>query len=149
MQKQCRAGKASVESWPALDFLEVKCYAGDHDGPCRFAIHDATISIVICGHDNRKWVGWALSNTPGDPTELEEECGLQEDFFAADGNGPEEGIVVDSNTPEWDPRKYWLSNVEIRVRLALKEWRYLVFCIEDSVQAWVSVVNTDLDVADA
>ncbi|UPX18038.1 uncharacterized protein EKO05_0008361 [Ascochyta rabiei] len=66
----------------------------------------------------------------------EEECGLEEDFFAADGNGPEEGLVVDSNTPEWDPRKYWLRNVEIRVRMALQQWRFLVFSIEESVQDW-------------
>lgn len=127
---------STVEEWPDLEFLDMKC-SKRHDGPCRFAIEDATVSIVVCGHDHTKWVAWGFSNTPCDPTTFEEQCGLEEDFLAADGNGPEEGLVVDSNYPEWDPRKYWLRSVDIRVRVALKEWRFMVYSIEHGVQVWV------------
>lgn len=129
--------QAHTEEWPALDFLEIAC-SGDHDGPCRFSIRNATVSVVVCGHDHTRWVAWGLSNTPCDPPTYEEECELREDFFATDGNGPEAGLVVDSDSPQWDPRRYWLRIIEIRVQIALKEWSNLVYGIEDSVRAWVS-----------
>jgi hypothetical protein len=106
---------------------------------CRHIIRESQISVVICGWDNQNWVGWGLFNTFSDPTDEfdpEDERIVSEDYYATDG---EHGPVIDANDPIWDPRRYWLRIVDIRVQLVLKEWSWLVRNIEAGVNAWVSV----------
>jgi hypothetical protein len=103
-------------------------------------IREFQISVVICGWDHQNWVAWGLFNTPIDPTDdfdPDDEQFLKEDYFAADG---EDGLIIDADAPMWDPRAYWLHIVEFRVRLVLKEWKWLVRNIEAGVTKWVSVL---------
>jgi hypothetical protein len=121
--------------------------------PQRYVIREAHTSIVICGWDNSKWVGWAFVNAPFDPTtqgndeddEDDEDEGqddepviLEEDYFAVDGDG---GIVHDANKPIWDPRRYWLRIIEIRILRIMKEWIWLVRFVEKGIEALVSTLR--------
>jgi hypothetical protein len=112
---------------------------------CRHIIRESQISVVICGWDNQNWVGWGLFNTFSDPTDdfaPEDEREINEDYYAADGeNTP--GPVFNPDDIMWDPRRYWLRIIDVRVRLVLKEWIWLVKNIEAGVIAWVSgnIVN--------
>jgi len=121
----------------------------DHhqQNPRRFVIHKAHTSIAICGWDDFKWVGWAFINAPLDlKTKKDEDYDedgqedepedVEEDYFAVDGDG--RGCSVqDANAPIWDPRRYWLRIVELRVLRILEEWVEIVQFVEKGVQAWV------------
>jgi hypothetical protein len=103
-------------------------------------IEESQISVVISGWDDQNWVGWGLFNTTSDPTDdfdPEDERELNEDYYAADG---EDGPVINADDPIWDPRHYWLRIIDIRVRLVLKEWIWLVRNIEAGVITWVSML---------
>jgi len=116
-------------------------------------IREAHTSIVICGWDNFKWVGWAFVNAPLGPRmeeneeEEEEDCDddegqedepedVEEDYFAVDGDGGTYS-VQDANSPIWDPRCYWLRIIELRVLRILEEWASLVRFFEKGVEACV------------
>ncbi|KAF3034718.1 hypothetical protein E8E12_007033 [Didymella heteroderae] len=62
---------------------------------------------------------------------------VQEDYNGTDGNGPEEGIVINASEPIWDARAYWLRVVDLRMRIIHKEWKYLVMNMELQVKAWM------------
>jgi hypothetical protein len=117
-------------------FLNLNCTQHQDRGClCRHIIQESQISVVICGWDNQNWVGWGLFNTFSDPTDdfaAEDERVVSEDYYATDG---EHGPVINAI---WDPRRYWLRIVDIRVQLVLKEWIWLVRNIEEGVIAWVS-----------
>jgi len=116
----------------------------------QFVIRKAHTSIAICGWDNFKWVGWAFINAPLDPKlrkdgdeDDEDDDGqedepeeIEEDYFAVDGNG-RRCLVQDANAPIWDPRRYWLRIVELRVLRILEEWVEVVQFVDKGVQAWV------------
>lgn len=136
------------DPWPEVATLDVDC--DQHTGFCRCVVRKANVSVVVCGWDQHKWVCWAISNTHSDPTTRDEEDpdedDMQEDYIATDGNGPEDGIVIDSADPIWDARKYWLQVVDIRMRIIHKEWKWLVMSTEARVTAWVSIRTACIDV---
>jgi hypothetical protein len=129
--------------WTKIDVSFLNLLCAQHQSRecmCKHSIEESQVSVVISGWDDRNWVGWGLFNTPSDPTDdyaSEDERELNEDYYAADG---EDGPVVNADDPIWDPRRYWLRIIDIRVRLVLKEWRWLVRNIEAGVIAWVSVL---------
>ncbi|KAH7355825.1 hypothetical protein BKA66DRAFT_266394 [Pyrenochaeta sp. MPI-SDFR-AT-0127] len=148
--------------WADVSYLQLECtQCEEHKGSCEHLIREAHVSIVICGKDEFKWVGWAFVNTPSDPTsegdkeEGEDEAegdekyeegedddeGPNEDYFATDGEGE---LVVDANETTWDPRRYWLQIIDSRVKLALKEWEWLVKNVENGVNAWKEVHSLEL-----
>jgi hypothetical protein len=108
--------------------------------PSEYAISQAHITIVVSGPSNTQWTGYAFSSTglgrDQDEGEYEgdneDEC--KSDFFAADRD---DDYIIDADIPEWDARKYWLRTVAIRCDLVLKEWLYLVYTIEERLQALV------------
>lgn len=107
---------------------------------CKHVVHESQISVVISGWDNRNWAAWGFFNTSSDPTndfDDDDEQLLNEDYFAADG---EDGPVIEADSPIWDPRYYWLRIIDIRVRLVLKEWVWLVKKIKAGVVARVSAI---------
>ncbi|KAH3954923.1 hypothetical protein HBI81_077290 [Parastagonospora nodorum] len=120
-----------------VSFLVVNCVK--HRGQkcsCKHIIRESQISVVICGWDNQNWVGWGLFNTSSDPTDEydpEDQRELREDYYAADGEG---GTVIDADEPIWDPRRYWLRIIDVRLQLVLKEWVWLVRNLEAGVAAW-------------
>ncbi|KAI4951346.1 hypothetical protein J4E91_004056 [Alternaria rosae] len=60
---------------------------------------------------------------------------VEEDYFAVDGNG-RGCLVQDANEPIWDPRRYWLRIVELRVLRILEEWVEIIQFVEKGVEAW-------------
>jgi hypothetical protein len=102
-----------------------------------YEMHQAHISIVVCGWSNKQWTGYAFANTglDADSTLDYDEDGPRLDFFAADRD---DDHIKDADMPTWDARKYWLQVVAVRCRLVLKEWVYLVRNIEDCVRVLVT-----------
>ncbi|KAF3006042.1 hypothetical protein E8E13_010813 [Curvularia kusanoi] len=103
----------------------------------RWMLYEANVSVVISGWDHHQWVGWAFSNTLSDPTcedEDEEEAEVNEDYFATDGNGPDDGRIVIADSPIWDPREYWLHIVNIRMVIIHKEWSWLIMNVARRIE---------------
>ncbi|KAH8726341.1 hypothetical protein GQ44DRAFT_771521 [Phaeosphaeriaceae sp. PMI808] len=123
---------------PDLSFLTLQC--NQHQGQkcsCTHVIQESQISVVISGWDNHNWVGWGFFNTSSNPTDdfdPEDEQLINEDYFAADGEATER--VTNADTPIWDPRCYWLHIINIRVRIVLKEWDWLVKNVKGGVDEW-------------
>lgn len=97
-------------------------------------MHEAQISFVVCGSDNRRWVGYAFVDTDSDGDDLADHNfpheGFHADPIASDGK-------LDANLPIWDPREYFLMIFEIRMAQVLKEWEYLVLTVERSIKRYV------------
>jgi hypothetical protein len=130
-----------IETKIDVSFLKLLCTQHQNRKClCKHIIEESQISVVISGWDDQNWVGWGLFNTTSDPTDdfaPEDERELNEDYYAADG---EDGPVINADDPIWDPRHYWLRIIDIRVRLVLKEWIWLVRNIEAGVITWVSML---------
>lgn len=102
----------------------------------KYTMHQAHISIVVCGWSNDKWTGYALANTgldDGPPSDNDEDD-PRPDWFAADRV---DDYLKDSDLPTWDARNYWLQIVAVRCQLILKEWVHLVRTIGERVQMMV------------
>ena len=144
---RCTHGATSLDgisnggkAWLDVGFLGVKCDEDQPNEPCSWTLHEANVSVVVCGWDHWRWVGWAFSNIVSDPTSRDEEAPeVAEDHFATDGSGPEDVRFVDSNDPIWEPREYWLRIVNIRMSMIHKEWKWLVCNVEQCIEAWVSL----------
>jgi hypothetical protein len=103
-----------------------------------FYIHEAAISLVVCGSDNWRWVAYAFidTNAISDNDNLSEEVESHGDF-RGDPIASEPGLEVNANDPIWDPREYFLMILEIRIRQVLREWQYLVRRVECSIKQYV------------
>lgn len=134
----------------------------------KFIVHEAQISLVICGSDETRWVGYAFVDTDfnahdcscgyyeqsnrdqqeeesgdrnGREHEEEEDVGdedtdelqFNEDPIASDRRGNDVG----TDHPIWNPREYFLRNVDFRMSQVLKEWIHLIRTVEASVEEWV------------
>jgi hypothetical protein len=106
----------------------------------KYEMYQAHISVVICGWSNTQWTGYAFANTglENKPFQEQEEDEPIPDLFAADRD---DDFVKDANMPTWDARVYWLQIVATRCQLVLKEWRYLVYTIEEGIETWVRKVS--------
>lgn len=124
------------KTWLDVRFLGMVC---DNKGrACQWDLYEANISVVISGWDHCRWVSWTFSNTHSDPTCRKDDDELREDYCATDGNGPNNGKVIEADSPTWDPREYWLRVVNIRMSLICEEWRWLIMNIARHIDAWVS-----------
>ncbi|KAF1929712.1 uncharacterized protein M421DRAFT_91531 [Didymella exigua CBS 183.55] len=126
------------EPWSEIGSLVINCE--QHKGLCKCMVREANVSVAVCGWDSNKWVCWAFSNTHSDPASCNEEEpdeeDMQEDYVGTDGNGPEDGLVIDTSQPIWGARQYWLRVVDLRMRIIHKEWKWLVMNMEQKVKAW-------------
>lgn len=115
-------------------------------GQILLGIHDAHISLGICGSDHTRWVCYAFVDTKFDKAlaskrddksendqEEQDEDETTEDPIASDSDGHE--FIAD--TPVYDPRGYFLRILDLRMRQILKEWTYLAEKVEDSVERYV------------
>ncbi|RFU29722.1 hypothetical protein B7463_g6595, partial [Scytalidium lignicola] len=98
-------------------------------------LYEAQISFVICGSDNRCWVGYAFADTYFGHNDLKE-CtfsydGLHEDPIASDGE-------LDLNLPIWDPREYFLIIVKIRMAQVLKEWELVINTVGNYINTYTN-----------
>lgn len=142
----------SAEVWSDVSYLLKDNQNEEHEGTYEHVIREDHVSIVLCGMDEFKWTGWGFVNTTSDPTiedskdddEGEEDQneagddyeGVNEDYFATDG--VDELAVYDEDAL-WDPRRYWLRTIDVRVQSILKEWEWLVKNVEHGVETWVSL----------
>jgi hypothetical protein len=104
-----------------------------------FKIHEASISLAICGCDNKRWEAYAFVDTENvsDDENLSDKIWNVEEW-ALDPIASDESVEVNANKPIWNPREYFLMILEIKIRQVLKEWQYLVRTVERSVKAYVS-----------
>jgi len=113
-------------------------------------VHDAHVSLVICGSDHSRWVCYAFVNTEihhvfpmnangndaseeDDQDEEDEEDEFVEDPIASDCESDE--AIADALI--WDPRLYFLRNVDFRMRQIHREWTCLVRKVEISINKYV------------
>jgi hypothetical protein len=100
------------------------------------AICDAHISLAICGSDHRRWVCYAFADTNfkiGSDDDEQDADEANEDPIASDRDGYE----VFADPPIWDPREYFLRNLDFRMRQVLEEWTYVVHIVEESAERYV------------
>jgi hypothetical protein len=157
------------KTWKDLDFLNYR-----HDSKLTTSlIHDAHISLVICGSDHTRWTCYAFAKTEidnvysekngaDDKEEISKEEAEQENIEHSQvkretyrDQGDEDtshGDEIDEDEPDedpiasdcesyeviadqlsWDPRLYFLRNVDFRVKQVLREWMCLVRKVEVSV----------------
>ncbi|KAH8588290.1 hypothetical protein B0O99DRAFT_693577 [Bisporella sp. PMI_857] len=116
--------------WTDLSFLAIESSKLQDQGV--YGIHEAQISVVICGSDNRRWVGYGFVDKKFDDEDMgdAQEEGILDDPIASDYGR------IDANLPLWDPREYFLSIFEIRIDQVLKEWEFLVRTVERSIKRY-------------
>jgi hypothetical protein len=119
--------------WTDLSFLKL-----DTPKPQRqvsgvvWGIHEATISYVITGSDNWRWIGYAFVDTKLDGLLTD----LSEDDLSFDRVAAGE---IYAKSPLWRPRDHWVKVLDIRIEQARKEWEYLVYKLEFAVNHYVRV----------
>lgn len=117
-------------------------------------IEDASVSFVVTGTHNRRWVGYMFADTGAekhifgedddvsDGGELDEDETSDEDdgnepnedFLPSDGRGIT--MITTENTIQ-DPRTYFLHVVGSRMHIIVIEWDNLVHVVGGRIAAWV------------
>ncbi|KAF2489385.1 hypothetical protein BU16DRAFT_180672 [Lophium mytilinum] len=120
--------------WTDLSFLSVPASKSKPKPEPNYGIYKSRFSLVICGSENRRWIGYAFVDQHIDDEDLEEEdCSyeeFQEDPILSDGS--------DANLPIWDPREYFLMTLEIHVRKILGEWENAVYTVKGKINEYQS-----------
>ena len=99
-----------------------------------FEIHDAHISVVTCGREDRRWTTYCFDDNDFNPDHA-----MGEDEFTVIkvdqifNNHRSVALLNDANTPLWDPREYFLSTVLARTNQVLEEWKDVVCFFEPRV----------------
>ena len=106
-------------------------------------LYEAQVSCLVSGTDDSRWVAYAFVDN----------------YFEVDGDGREtvssyhedslgEGCLrVDPLTfgtcpvdmPVWNPRKYFLMVLRVRLNHINREWQHLVTKIKESIREYVSL----------
>ncbi|KAF2280931.1 uncharacterized protein EI97DRAFT_14260 [Westerdykella ornata] len=102
-------------------------------------IHDAHISIVICGTDEKRWIAYSFVDSYFDDGD---EMGSDEfshvvamaDQIAGCGNY---GMPINANNPIWDPLLYFSKVACIRMRQVEETWADLVRRVENGVRDFI------------
>jgi hypothetical protein len=114
-----------------------------------WTIQEAITSFTIRGVDEHHWTGYAFSDgTPFNDEESDDEFSDEEDdlesmpredmFATVDSDH----VRLISDDMDWDPRKYFLCCLELRIDTACREWTYLIRCLESGSMTWVSDSDT-------
>jgi hypothetical protein len=130
--------------WTDLSFLRIQPPKSQDQR--EYGMHEAQISVVICGSDNWRWAGYAFIDTSFESEDLGDGIFSYEDVH-------EDPIASNSelhaDLPIWDPREYFLTILEIRVTQVRKELEYLVRAVERSVKqnvCWLPLsIHTGVD----
>jgi hypothetical protein len=145
------------EPWGDLTFLGIGNYDAGTVG--RYSIYSAHATIVVAGWDQSKYTGYSFLN-PGpavyqqDKDEEEEEDDDDDDQDKEDCHHEESDSDLEPSEDEfatdgwieflkaddrsWDPRVCFIWAVQIRIVLALQEYKYLIAHLGD-VEAWVNL----------
>jgi hypothetical protein len=109
--------------WMNIAFLDIHDKTSGASGT--LGIHQAQISVTLCGTDNSRWVAYCFEDgyfEDAGVAEGEQTVIHQEDRIARGVFGAEDTI--------WDPREYYFRVLLIRMRQVQKEWVELVRLIE-------------------
>jgi hypothetical protein len=120
--------------WTDLSFLEIQNPRSSER--ILYGMHEAHVSIIICGSDFRRWIAYSFVDTKFDDKELEET-----DENLPNEEDPIAGGKIDANNPIDDPREYFLTVFEIRVAQVAQEWDRLVRTVECSIRDHVRCVS--------
>jgi hypothetical protein len=115
--------KRNHRGWMNISFLDVHGQTSETLGT--LGIHQAQISVTLCGTDNSRWVAYCFEDRYFEDAEVaegEQTVIHQEDRIARGEFGAEDTI--------WDPREYYFRVLLIRMRQVQKEWVELVRLIE-------------------
>jgi hypothetical protein len=159
-QSQLQPPRTKIQQFETdLSFLNIDCKDGK--GPALFAIRTAHTTISIFGCDHFEWTGYAFSDhNPNDTEYWDIDCETEDnertgnDDVEDDGSEYEEvvcdmlnddrfasdGLILhpDANPTIWDPRRYFLRVVAIRVEIILQEYVYMVETLESGIEHWVN-----------
>jgi hypothetical protein len=120
--------KRAHRGWMNIAFLNTKDKDPEEDGT--WGIHQAQISVTICGTDNSHWIAYCFEDRhfdeDGELGQDEHTSIHQSDQIAGGEFGAEDTI--------WDPREYFLRVLLIRMRQVHKEWEELVRKIESGIK---------------
>lgn len=118
--------------WKNVSFLYKTPDASDSGNHC---LYDAHVSLTLCGSDHTRWVCYAFADTTFHTEDHNEdnEDEIEEDPIASDS----ENYGLRADTPIWDPREYFLTTVNYRMRQILEEWACLVREVERRIEKHV------------
>jgi hypothetical protein len=119
--------------WTDLSFMKLETYEfqGEDQEPNEvWGMQEAHISCVVAGTDNWRWIGYGFVDTEIDGILADSDLGeLKMDQIAAG--------KLDTTTPIWCARKYWIKIFEIRIDYVRKQWLYLIGKLERSIDLYV------------
>jgi hypothetical protein len=106
-------------------------------------LHEAQISCIVTGLDNKSWVAYCFVDSYFDTTATGETATCYQ-VNTAKSN---EGLVLDPLTrghtsadrPMLGPRQYFLKVLEIRLYQVTAEWRQVVDKVHSSVREYMEV----------
>jgi hypothetical protein len=103
----------------------------DQDPKEVWGIQEAHISCTVTGADNWRWIGYAFVDTEIDGVLADSDLPeLKMDQIAAG--------KLDISTPICCAREYWIKIFEIRIDYVRKQWLYLIWKFERSIDLYVS-----------
>ncbi|KAF2034766.1 hypothetical protein EK21DRAFT_56144 [Setomelanomma holmii] len=120
--------KRTHRGWMNLSFLDTEEIDPEDEGV--LGIHQAQISITICGTDNSRWIAYCFEDRYFDEdAELgqDEHTLIHQSDQIANGEFGAENII-------WDSREYYLRVFLIRMRQVQREWIRLVDVIESGIK---------------
>jgi hypothetical protein len=125
-----------LRNWKDISFLRIP--PTKRFGQVAYRVHDAHISLTICGSDHSRWTCWSFSDTKfkSNAEDIPDIDDSNEDPIASDSDGFE----VQSNDPILDPREYFLRTMDFRMKQVEQEWMYLTRKVEKSVEKYVSLL---------
>jgi hypothetical protein len=120
--------RRSHKGWMNVAFLNTRDISTEKEGI--WGIHQAQISVTLCGTDNSRWIAYCFEDRHFDEDaalgEDEHTTVHQSDQIANGEFGAEDTI--------WDPREYFLRVLLIRMRQVYKEWGELTRAIESGIK---------------
>jgi hypothetical protein len=114
--------------WMNISFLDTKRVDSGLEGIC--GVHQAQISVTICGTDNSRWTAYCFEDRhfdeDGELGDDEQTEIHQSDQIARGAFGAEDTI--------WDPREYFIRVLLVRMRQVHREWLNLVRFVESGIK---------------
>lgn len=117
--------------WTDLAFLNLQ--PPNSQDQKEYIIRESQFSLVICGPDHGRWVGYNFIDDDSD----EEDLAIYNFDYEVNNEDPISLGKLDADQPIWDPREYYLTIVNIRMAQVLNEWECLIRAIERSVKNYV------------
>ena len=131
-----KAASKAVKNTPKRDILDLSVFGLDYE------LEKAHFSLSISGFNDLTWVAYAFAddtldedNEDNDDSEDDEDDGKNEDeqpdanTFIMDKMAP--GGEVDAKMHREDPREFFLTVYDVRIREATEKWCDVVDTLED------------------